>query len=277
MKHIVSYSGGAASFVAAHLAVEKYGASSVTLVFCDTMIEDPDLYRFVREGAEALGCEFVRVADGRNPWDVFRDRKYQGNTRTAHCTVELKGKIFARWLSENFEPDQCVIHFGFDWTEEHRLKEARKNWAPYTCEALLCAPPYLSKAQVHQVVDDYDIELPRLYGLGFVHNNCGGFCVRAGQAHFETLLRELPEVYAWHEAQQEQLMLDVPTVRPFLRIVRNKVTHYLTLKQYREHLQRGGEFDPFEYGGCGCFSDASAGNLVTLIATDSGHWAADLI
>ncbi|WP_421565826.1 phosphoadenosine phosphosulfate reductase family protein [Ochrobactrum sp. EDr1-4] len=275
IKHIVSFSGGAASFVAAHLAVEKYGRENVLLVFCDTLIEDPDLYRFIEEGSRALGCELLRLADGRDPWEVFRDVRYQGNTRTAHCTVELKGKTFARWLAATYQPSECVLHFGFDWYEEHRLKEARKNWDPYLCEALLGAPPYLSKAQVHQIIDDYDIELPRLYGMGFVHNNCGGFCVKAGQSHFANLLEKLPEVYTRHEKEQERLMEAVPTVRPFLRIVRNKVTHYLTLKQYREHLERGGEFDPSEIGGCGCFSDASC-SVQSIIATDRPpEWESD--
>jgi len=35
------------------------------------------------------------------------------------------------------------------------------------------------------------IALPRLYGLGFSHNNCGGFCIKAGQANFKLLLEIL--------------------------------------------------------------------------------------
>ncbi len=274
MQHIVSFSGGAASFAAAHLAIEKYGKDHVTLVFCDTLIEDPDLYRFIDEGAKALGCKLIKLEDGRTPWQVFKDHRYQGNTRTAHCTVDLKGRTFARWLTENYpNPDDCVIHFGFDWMEERRLTEARKNWAPYNCEALLCAPPYLSRAQVFQIIDDYDLELPRLYEMGFTHNNCGGFCVRAGQAHFELLLRKLPDVYAHHEAEQEKLMREVPTARPFLRMQRNKQTHYLTLRNFREHLARGGEFDAYEHGGCGCFSDASSCGLPALVSNSNWSFA----
>lgn len=270
-KHIVSFSGGAASFAAAHLVAEKYGPGNVILVFCDTRIEDWDLYRFVEEGAKKLNCELVRLQDGRDPWQVFKDRKYQGNTRTAHCTVELKGKVFARWLTENHKPDDCVIHFGFDWMENHRLTEAKKNWEPYTCEAVLCDPPYLSRQQVFQIIDDYEMELPRLYELGFSHNNCGGFCVRAGQGHYANLLEKLPDVYAYHEGRQERLMTELPSARPFLRIVRDKKTYYLTLRQYREHLESGGEFVPHEIGGCGCFSDASSCGLPALIATDGGN------
>ncbi|MBK3745686.1 phosphoadenosine phosphosulfate reductase family protein [Paraburkholderia aspalathi] len=267
-KQIISFSGGAASFAAAHLAVEKYGRENVLLVFCDTLIEDPDLYRFIEEGSRALGCELIKLQDGRDPWQVFLKEKYMGNSRIAPCTVELKGKTFAKWLSKSYAPDECVIHFGFDWTEAHRLSKAQQNWAPYTCVSLLNGPPYLSREQVFQIVDDYDIELPRLYDLGFSHNNCGGFCVRAGQAHYRNLLEKLPEVYTRHENSQERLFEQVPNARPFLRIIRNKQAYYLSLRQFREHLERGGEFDPSEHGGCGCFSDTSARGIVELIATD---------
>ena len=47
MKHIISYSGGLASFFEAKLAIEKYGQDNVELVFCDTKSEDEDLYRFL--------------------------------------------------------------------------------------------------------------------------------------------------------------------------------------------------------------------------------------
>lgn len=305
VKHIISFSGGAASFTAAHTVAEKHGVENVILAFCDTLIEDGDLYRFIVEGAAklydiALPAEilaksnavppisnpertsyiqslskevvslipnFAWLIEGRDPWEVFKDIKYVGNTRIAHCTIELKGKTFARWLTDHYSPDECVIHFGFDWSEEHRLETARKNWAPYKCEAVLCAPPYLSRSQVFQTIDDYDMETPRLYEMGFAHNNCGGFCVKAGQAHFENLLRKMPEVYAYHEARQEKLIAELPTVRPFLRMTKNKVTSYLTLKQFREHLQSGGEWAEFEYGGCGCFSDTSAEGIASLCAT----------
>lgn len=263
--HIVSFSGGAASFAVAHLVAERYGRDNTILVFCDTLIEDPDLYRFIAQGADALGCKLIKLRDGRDPWQVFLDNRYAGNSRTAHCSVDLKGKTFARWLDKNFTPDQCVIHFGFDWTEEHRLVKARKNWAPYECEAVLCGPPYLSRQQVFQIMDDYDIDPPRLYEMGFVHNNCGGFCVKAGQGHFANLLAKLPHVYMRHEYEQQQLFKDLPTAKPFLRVMRNKQLYYLTLRQFREWLERGGEFDQHEQGGCGCFSDACESGIATLI------------
>lgn len=255
MKHIISYSGGASSFVAAHLAIQKYGKENVELVFCDTLIEDEDLYRFVEEGAKALGVPLTVLKDGRDPWQVFRDKRYIGNSRTAHCSIVLKREQFEKYIKENFKPGECTIHFGFDFFEEGRFKRAQANWHPYQCEALLCGPPYLGRQQIYQIIDDYDLELPRLYEKGFAHNNCGGFCVRAGQGHFALLLKEFPERYAHHEEQEQKLLAEIPTTKPFLTIQRNKQRQYISLKEFREMVQKKEEYNPYDMGGCGCFSD----------------------
>jgi 3'-phosphoadenosine 5'-phosphosulfate sulfotransferase (PAPS reductase)/FAD synthetase len=251
-KCVVSFSGGAASFVAAARATEKYGADSVDLVFCDTGIEDEDLYRFIHEASDVLGCELTILQDGRTPWDVFGDKKYQGNTRTAHCSSELKTKVFRKYLVDS-ELYATTIVFGFDWTETHRHDRAVKNWYGWDVWSPLTEAPYLSRDDVFNELNRYGIEVPRLYNLGFVHNNCGGFCVKAGQAHFKRLLTEMPDRYLHHEEQQEKLMLAVPNVRPFLRVTINGKLNYLTLKQFRLYVESENNIDEFDFGGCGCF------------------------
>lgn len=252
-KYIVSFSGGAGSFVAAERAIDRYGKDNVALVFCDTSIEDHDLYRFIDESFAKFECESVVLKDGRTPWQVFKDKKYQGNTRTAHCTTELKGKVFANWLTDNYSPEECVIVFGFDWTEAHRHETAKNNYADYECWSPLLDVPFLDKKDCFEIIESYGIEIPRLYKMGFSHNNCGGFCVKAGQEHYHRLLAVLPEVYAHHEAEQEKLMKELPTARPFLRKIVDGEIRYLTLKEFREMVQSGVKHDELDFGGCGCF------------------------
>lgn len=252
-KCIVSFSGGAGSFVSAERAIDKYGKENTILVFCDTSIEDEDLYRFVRESIQKLGCEHVILRDGRTPWEVFKDKKYQGNTRTAHCTIELKGKVFSEWLNANYSQDACVLVFGFDWSEQHRHDTAKKNYEGWECWSPLLDPPYLYKQDLFEIIESYGIKIPRLYRLGFSHNNCGGFCVKAGQEHFYRLLKLMPDVYAHHEKEQEKLMKEISTTRPFLRKVENGKIKYLTLKQFRESVESGERHDELDFGGCGCF------------------------
>ena len=47
--HIVQFSGGLCSFLAAKRVVEEVGPEKVTLLFCDTRYEDEDTYRFIIE------------------------------------------------------------------------------------------------------------------------------------------------------------------------------------------------------------------------------------
>ena len=54
MKHIISYSGGLASFFEAKLSIEKYGRENVELIFCDTKTEDEELYNFLNDTEKYL-------------------------------------------------------------------------------------------------------------------------------------------------------------------------------------------------------------------------------
>jgi len=78
------FSGGGASWATARRVIER--GYVPTLLFADTLIEDEDLYRFLDDAAEDLGVEITRVADGRDPWQVFFERRFLGNTRVDLCS-----------------------------------------------------------------------------------------------------------------------------------------------------------------------------------------------
>lgn len=115
--------------------------------------------------------------------------------------------------------------------------------------------PYLDKEQMCQWVESFGIKRPRLYDLGFAHNNCGGFCVKAGLGHFYNLLKMMPERYAYHEQRQEDLFLVIGKRVPFLKRTRDKQIQYLSLKEFREEVEAGEKVDLLDVGGCGCFGD----------------------
>jgi len=258
MRYVVSYSGGVGSFCAGERIVKQFGADSVDFVFCDTLIEHPDLYRFLDESARALGVQVQGLTDGRDPWEVFADIKYIGNTRVAPCSRILKRDRFAEYLTaKGYTPDTATIVLGMDWTEEHRFTRAQTQWAPFQVLAPMCDAPYLDREAMRGRLDAYGIALPALYKLGFAHNNCGGFCVRAGQAQFALLLKHRPDFYIWNEQCEADLIESNPNCKPFLRQGKNAdgTTRYVTLRQFREHLEASGKFDKFDFGGCGCFVD----------------------
>lgn len=251
-RHVVMFSGGIGSWATAKRVAARYGTESLTLLFGDTLMEDEDLYRFLEEAAANVGGELVRIADGRDPWQVFHDERFLGNTRVDPCSKVLKRKLLRRWLEDNRDPGDTAVYIGIDWTEDHRLEAARERWAPWTCLAPLCEPPLRVKSEFMAELEAEGIRPPRLYEMGFPHNNCGGFCVKAGQAHFKLLLEKMPDRYAMHEQKEESLAAYLGKKVAILRDRRGGQTRPMLLREFRERIQRGDEVDSYEWGGCGC-------------------------
>jgi hypothetical protein len=252
MTYQISFSGGISSAVTALLAHEL--GLDFNLIFADTLIEDEDLYRFNEDVARSVGKEIVHLKDGRTPWDVFIDKRWIGNTRTAHCSEELKSKPIREWLKINSEPDDPLV-LGFDLSELDRLERRQGTWAPRLVISLL-VDHKIHRPHYDEWLARYGLTKPRLYGEGYSHNNCGGFCVKAGQVQFERLYRLNPERYAHHEAEMERAMSAIgPTAKPFLRKSYRGDIQYLTLRDFREELEAGSaELPMFEDGGaCDCF------------------------
>jgi len=95
--------------------------------------------------------------------------------------------------------------------------------------------------------------LPRLYKWA-EHNNCGGFCVKAGQAHFARLLHNMPERYAYHESEEQVFRTRTGKDVAIMRDRSGGDTKPLTMKAFRESIQNGGLFDQDDEGGCNCFA-----------------------
>ncbi|MHC8516789.1 hypothetical protein [Sporosarcina sp. ITBMC105] len=295
-QHVIFYSGGLGSWMTAVRVIAKYGADNVICLFTDTLIEDEDLYRFLIEStskmygisavdliakANAIPAtsyetmderkrylsdlavevsaripRFIWLNDGIDPWDVFKSTRFLGNSRLAKCSHILKQDMARKYIEANFAPGEVTLYLGIDWTEEHRTKAPVENWAPYSVKFPMCEEPLLTKIDAVKALESADIEVPRLYGMGFSHNNCGGFCVRAGQGHFVNLLEQKPELYAYHEAREQEMRDFLDKDVAILRRQRNGVKSPLTLRELREeHAQGSDQIDMFDVGGCGCFVD----------------------
>src|ERR1017187_4012260 len=88
--HVVLFSGGLGSWATAKRVADKHGTDNLILLFCDTRIEDPDLYRFLPEAAANVGGRLVILNEGRTVWEGFRDVKFLGNARIDPCSRILK-------------------------------------------------------------------------------------------------------------------------------------------------------------------------------------------
>lgn len=269
MRHVVMFSGGIASWAAARRIADAHGTTGMTLLFADTRAEDEDLYRFLTQAAAQIGAPLVRVADSRAPWQVFADETYIGNACLAPCSRWLKQVPCCRWLEAHTDPADTVVHVGIDWTELHRPPAIRCAYRPWRAEAPLCEPPYLSKDDLLNQARRCGLEPPRLYRLGFPHNNCGGACVRAGQATWAHLLQTFPDRYRYHEHQEERLRTRLGKNVAILWDRTGGTTRPLALQALRRWLERrtaADEHDALDWGGCLPIPETDAPTASTDIA-----------
>lgn len=270
-RHVVMFSGGIGSWMTAQRVIEQHGADEVTLLFADVkgdnenphLGEDEDTYRFINEAAEQLGARLVTLREGRSIWQVFHDNKFLGNSRLANCSKFLKQQPCREWLDANCDND-TTVYVGVDWTETHRLPAIQNAYLPYRAEAPLTDPPFVDKLDMIAAAKAVGLKPPRLYAAGYPHNNCGGFCVRAGHAQFRLLLQQNRERYLFHEGEEQRLRDHLGKDVSVLRDRSGGTSTPLTLRVFRERIDESPEqldfFDEFDFGGCGCFTqDESQG------------------
>lgn len=128
--------------------------------------------------------------------------------------------------------------------------------------------PYVDKCQIADELERICIAVPALYGEGFTHNNCGGGCVRAGQAHWAHLWRTRPGTYARWEQEESNFIASYGKKITILKDRRGAGPRRpITLTEFRQRLERGEAYDADEWGGCGCFAPVSQMRMDELLLT----------
>ena len=260
IEHLVFFSGGIGSWAAAKRLALRDDVDALTLLFSDTQIEDEDLYRFLDDAVanirKTAKVDYVTIADGRDPWQVFEDVGFIGNTRIDPCSRILKRELMDTWRDEHCDSEHTTLYYGIDWTETHRIERVRERLPAWRIEAPMTERPSMNKPQMLAWAKDEGIEPPRLYKMGFAHNNCGGFCIKSGQAQFERLLKTMPERYKHHEQREAEVAEKIGTDATILRDRTRGTTTPLSLRQFRENLEAQPDlFDHYDFGGCGCAMD----------------------
>lgn len=250
-KHVVQYSGGIGSWAAAMRVAQRHGTENLVLLFADVKDEHPDLYRFLHEGAAVIGVPVTTIADGRTPMEVMTDERLIGNSMRDPCSKNLKRRILDKWFKDNCNPDTDVRYLGIDWTEANRFETFKERIKPFRCEAPLMQEPYMSKSEMNAWAKSLGVEPPALYALGFHHNNCGGACIKAGQAQWALLLKhDRPRYERWE--QWEGQMREMVGDHSILRDRRGGESKRLTLKDFRIRVEAKQQFDQHDFGGCAC-------------------------
>lgn len=198
---LVWYSDGAASAVAAKLAVEKYG-ERCEVVKCDTTAsEHPDNLRFRGDVERWIGRSVTLIRSDRfvDVDDVFERRRYMSGVAGAVCTTELKKLVRLDYQ----QPDDVHV-FGYTADEHERIQDFEANNPEIVCEWIL-RDQFLRKVDCHRILRTAGIRQPTLYTLGFEHNNCLA-CVKAtSPAYWNRTRQFFPEAFERRARQSREI------------------------------------------------------------------------
>jgi hypothetical protein len=171
--HVVQYSGGIGSWAATQCVIAEHGTDHLVLLTADTRVEDPDLWRFVRDSTVHVGVEPTIVADGLTPFEVFHDQRFLGNSvsrpaqpSSSNDPAGHDSPCTPTWRT------QCCTSAS---TGRKPAVSRRSNTAGHRggCGSR-CVTPYLSKEDMLDAARAAGLTPPRLYELGFSHNNFSG-------------------------------------------------------------------------------------------------------
>jgi len=214
-RHLVWFSCGAASAVAAKIAVEMYG-DDCDVIYCDTMkTEHEDNARFFADVERWIGRKItvIKSAKYESIDEVFEKRRYMSGVKGAICTTEMK-----KFPREAMQRDDDVHVFGYTSDEQKRANEFEdRNPALHVDWILIEAG--VSKDDCLHRLEAAGIARPTMYELGFDHNNCKGCVKSASAGYWNRTRREFPDVFE-RRARQSRLigvrLVKVKGVRIFL-------------------------------------------------------------
>lgn len=208
MKHIVCFSGGHSSAIAAVEVVRKFGAEDTILLNHDLCprTEDADIKRFKKQVSDYLGVPITYAnMPGwyvKDQFDVCMEIKAfkAGAQSTAFCTNRLKTEPFHKWLSEHYPAnppevrDDISLVYGFDANEQHRI---RRRVGIMAAMGYQTEYPLTWEVRTIHDIEEVGIERPKTYSI-FNHANCTG-CLKAGKQHWFVVYSLYPKI--WEKAK----------------------------------------------------------------------------
>lgn len=192
VKHIVQFSGGAASTYVGWLVAQEFGEQNTILLNHDpgAGAEHPDTKRFLRQASEYIGVPITQADDGRGLWEVIEDEQCLPIHFIPFCTRILKidpGEKYLKQLNEPF-----ILYNGLGPEEINRVQRSvlRGEVLGRAVRCLL-AERNITIAECKRIIrDEWKICLPEPY-LHLSHNNCIP-CFKAGKGHFYKVWQNYP-------------------------------------------------------------------------------------
>ena len=187
---LVWFSCGAASAVAAKMAVDKYG-DRCEVLYCDTLAyEHPDNPRFMADVSRWIGKEIKLLKSDKykDIFDVFTRTGWLIGVGGARCTTELKKNV-----RKAYQRDGDIQVFGLTSDEQKRIDRFEDENPDTICEWIL-ADNNVSKKDCYRILQETGIDLPTMYKLGYNNNNCIG-CVKGQAGYWNKIRVDFPDAF----------------------------------------------------------------------------------
>ena len=200
MRYVAQFSCGAASAIAAKLAIAVHGERCEILnAYVEN--EHADNRRFLADCERWYGRPITVLRDseyGANILEVFRRRQYMKGRYGAPCSMVLKRKLLDAWSRPG---DVLVI--GYTAEEADRYEDFQERNPDRQAIAPLIDAG-LKKDDCKAMIQRAGIELPMMYRMGYDNANCIG-CVKGGEGYWRAIREDFPEQFEELATVQEMI------------------------------------------------------------------------
>jgi hypothetical protein len=247
MKFVVSVSGGLGSYEALRRTIDQKGRENTFGVFADVgrivrdgetvCGEDDDLYRFLADIEQSLNFPILKIKSDRytDIWDVFFKQRMLGSSMRDPCSRWMKRSVLNDWKRSHFGSINVITVLGLSWQESDRINEFTAIFGD-ACWFPCLEKPFITNEQIVADLATRGIDPPRIYGEGFTHNNCGGFCVKMGLYQCYLLWRR--RIKRWMFAEEKELEFLAYLDRADISIYRRNDKN-ITMRQLRLLFEGG--------------------------------------
>lgn len=193
-KYIGWFSCGITSAIACKIAIEKYGKNNVELFYFEIDSAHKDNKRFIKDCEEWYGKKInIRRSDKfKDQFDVIDKTRYINGPSGARCTLELKKNVRYK-IEKEIEYEGQI--FGFEFSKKEINRAIRfSEQHPSAKPVFPLIDRKITKEQCAEIMLKNGIELPTMYKLGFLNNNCIG-CVKGGKGYWNLIKKHFPDTF----------------------------------------------------------------------------------